>query len=229
MLKKHDLSREDKFVIRVQNKPLEKVTVVKLLGIIFNQTMTWNDHVQKIISSSYATLRSLRGIKKIVPYHLKKSLIETLILSKLDYGNELLFNAPQYLIKRLQKVQNAAAGYTKGHFSDTKDVIDLKWLPISERIEHSMCKLAYKSLHFENFPEYLKNRFAIPNSSLRDWQEMQYTIERSWIPNTFSNDAGIVFNNLPKSIRSLENFNEFKLKSMSYLLDKALAKVVQND
>ena len=40
-----------------------------------------------------------------------------------------------YLVKRLQRVQNCAAGYVLGSYANAVDVANLKWLPILEGIE----------------------------------------------------------------------------------------------
>ena len=44
---------------------------------------------------------------------------------------------PNYLVKRLQRVQNCAAGYVLGSYANAVDVVNLKWLPILEGIEYN--------------------------------------------------------------------------------------------
>ena len=56
--------------------------------------------------------------------------------------------------KRLQKVQNATAGFVTGNFAKVNDVITLGWLPIKERIEFSLGKLAYNALKHDKWPGY---------------------------------------------------------------------------
>ena len=45
---------------------------------------------------------------------------------------------PNYLVKRLQRVQNCAAVYVLGSYANAVDVVDLKWLPILEGIEYNI-------------------------------------------------------------------------------------------
>ena len=61
-------------------------------------------------------------------------LAESLILSRINYGIVLYKKALAYLIKRIQRLQNAAAGYVLMRYSNEKDVISLNWLPIIELI-----------------------------------------------------------------------------------------------
>ena len=86
---------------------------------------------------------------------MRKMFAESLILSRIYYGIVLYKNAPTYLIKRIQRLQNAAAGYVLMRYSIEKDVISLNWLPIIELIDFEISKLAYKALHDESWPHYL--------------------------------------------------------------------------
>ena len=74
-------------------------------------------------------------------------LAESLILSKLNYGVVLYKNARPYFIKRIQRLQNAAAGYVLMRHSNEKDVISLNWLLIIELIDFKISKLAHKALY----------------------------------------------------------------------------------
>ena len=67
-----------------------------------------------------------------------KSLIHTLVISRLDYSNGLSYGLPDYLIHDLQMVINDAARIVVGIKRDPSisitDVLkDLHWLPIKER------------------------------------------------------------------------------------------------
>ena len=77
----------------------------------------------------------------------RKILAEVLILSKINYINAVYGQFPQYLINRLQRVQNTASGYVYGRYAKTPDVINLNWLPIEQNIEMNTVKLAHKSLN----------------------------------------------------------------------------------
>ena len=45
---------------------------------------------------------------------------------------------PDYLVKRLQRVQNCAAGYVLGSYVNAVDIVNFKWLPILEGIEYNI-------------------------------------------------------------------------------------------
>ena len=82
-------------------EPTETSRVVKSLGVLFDEHLTFEDHVNSVIKSANVHLRNLRVIASKLDYELKRQLIHCLIFSKLDYCNGLLYNLPEYLIKIL--------------------------------------------------------------------------------------------------------------------------------
>ena len=155
MARYHNLDRENEVEITVNSKPIERVSSWKVLGMLFQQNLLWSNHITELTSSCYGVLAVLRKLKRFTPFHIRKQLAEALVLSKLDYCNVLYNALPTYLIKRLQRVQNAAAGFVQGRYANTENVLDIKWLPVNERIELSIAKFTFKSLHFDNWPSYL--------------------------------------------------------------------------
>ena len=69
--------------ITVDNTPLERIATTKLLGSHIHQHLNWEENVKHVSASCYATLTTLKKLKKILPYHIKKNLVQALILSKL--------------------------------------------------------------------------------------------------------------------------------------------------
>ena len=55
----------------------------------------------------------LKKLRRFTLYNTRKQLAEALTLSKLDYCNVLYHGMADYLIRRLQKVENAAAGFVQ--------------------------------------------------------------------------------------------------------------------
>ena len=67
------------------NKTLERVSETKLLGIHFDEHLTWNKHIKTVISSChYSTLRKL---KNFTTFNLRKQLAKWLVLSKINFND----------------------------------------------------------------------------------------------------------------------------------------------
>ena len=82
------------------------VHVVKCIGIVNYYSRT---HVSRTVSSCFAVLRQLRSIRRSVSPAVLQSLVVSLVLSSLDYGNATLAGLPGNQLDRLQSVINAAA------------------------------------------------------------------------------------------------------------------------
>ena len=67
-------------------KLLECVTTAKILGVHMDEHLTWADHVTALLSSCYVTLAALQKLRNLAPYHVRKQLVESLVMSKMDYG-----------------------------------------------------------------------------------------------------------------------------------------------
>ena len=65
-------------------------------------------HVTKTVSACFAVLRQLQSVRRSVPKSVFQSLVTSLVLTRLDYGNATLAGVPLYLLKQLQSVMNSA-------------------------------------------------------------------------------------------------------------------------
>ena len=97
--------------------------------------------------TSIQALRTLSRLWRFLPFNLR------------DRGRNC--SGPSYLHKQLQRVQNTSASFVRGRYLTEVDVIGMKWLPVLERFEFSMTKLAWKSINCCDWPKYLPMRKLI--------------------------------------------------------------------
>ncbi len=82
---------------------------VRNLGVIFNEQLTFKDHIAKTARSCMFALHNIRKIRPFLTEHAAQLLVQALVTSRLDYCNALLAGLPSSTIKSLQIIQNAAA------------------------------------------------------------------------------------------------------------------------
>lgn len=67
------------------------------------------------------------------------------ILSKIDYNDIVSDPIPDYLVKRLQGVQLAAANFGLGRYA-TKHLLKLAWLPVVHHKKQHLLNNVFKTL-----------------------------------------------------------------------------------
>ena len=89
---------------------LSPVDSARNLGVIFDSSLTFSNHISAVSKSCLYHIRDLRRIRNTNDRTTACTIaITSLVHSKLDYGNSLLLNLPFTQTNRLQLVLNSAA------------------------------------------------------------------------------------------------------------------------
>ena len=83
--------------------------MVRDLGDVFDQYLTFHDRISGICKSTHFHLRGIGRIRNPLYFDATAQLIHALITSRLDFCNSILYNLPNKQIGRLQRIQNQAA------------------------------------------------------------------------------------------------------------------------
>ena len=127
------------------------------LGVTIDSCLTMVPHVQATSRSAFYQLRRIAKIREMLTEDTAKTLVHSLVMSRLDYANSLLSGLPESLLDRLQKVQNAAARVIvrAGKFEAVSGHIRyLHWLPVRQRITFKVAVLTFRCLN-GSAPPYL--------------------------------------------------------------------------
>ena len=142
-------------------------------------------------------------------------------MSRIDYCNSLLYGVAATDLSKLQRVQNAAVRLVCSlprHENVTSSFIRLHWLPIKFRINFKIAMLCFECIH-GHAPNYLNGMVAIKKTStynLHSNTSIQLEDHSWWSKKTlgdrqaFSNESSKIWNSLPQSLQSQQNFNTFE-------------------
>ena len=128
-----------------------------------------------------------------------------------------------FLQKRMQRVQNAAAGFVLNHYYSEKDVLQLGWLPTLEKTQLNILKLGHRVLYNNNWPEYLTLYRHNPSRALRSNSTL--LLEISLLKGTFQDSIANLYNDLPASISSIPDYSHFVKESARILKAKAIVRL----
>lgn len=97
--------------IFLNSTKIQYVTEAKNLGIIFNNTLSWNTHITSVVSKIYASLRGLSVTKQYLPVEIKLKLVKALIIPILTYGCELFADPDYQSLQKLNVAFNSIARF----------------------------------------------------------------------------------------------------------------------
>lgn len=212
--------------IKVGVASIEKVHTVCNLGVIFDENLNMSSHITKICNFHLYNLRSMR---KFLTKEASIILVHSLIFSQLDYCNALLYGLPDYQIRRLQFVQNAAARFVSQtlKYDHIKHILkELHWLPIKYRILYKIALLTFKAIN-NLTPIYITDmiirrttRYQLRSSS-STCLEVPRSKHKTLGDRAFAIAAPTVWNSLPVSLREINSLGKFKSELKTFYFNLA--------
>ena len=108
--------------------------------------------------------------------------------------------------------------------SKEKDVVSLGWLPMKERRDWHLVKLAFKYISDRNKPEYIDISLKENSRYLRS--SSAPLIATSTDYKTLRNNAAEIFNKMPIAIGNSKTTAEFSSKSKEHFFSEAMTRLL---
>ena len=211
--------------VKLLGKEIKSVTVAKDLGVIFDSSLSFNEHVTKTVSDCMHRLIRINRIKHLLDRKTLLSLINAFVFSKLFYCSSVWSNTSKTNIKRLQLVQNFAGRIVLGlrKYDRISDGLEsLKWLPIADKLFLNDSVMVHKCLN-GRAPDYLSQKFTrrldLHNRDTRNKKDLNLprcrlkTGQRS-----FAYRGAACWNSLPKDLKEVVDGRIFKKRFVNMLL-----------
>ena len=212
--------------ISCNNQTVEIRQHYKFLGVAIDEHFELYTHVRNIFKNGYSTLKISKKLKRYTSCQTRKHLVESLILLKIDYCNVLFKGLSKYKLQRVKLIQ-ACAGFVKYNYGELKDIADLNWLLIEERIDFALMKLVFNGLNNKNMRGNLQQKSSKEKRSLGK-NSVMLVYQNENIKSGYLEEANKVFNDVPNEIQEDicgMSFPVFKDNLKNYLFDKTIAKI----
>ena len=148
-----------------------------------------------------------------------ESYVHSVISSKLDYCNVVLYGINKSIVNKLQKLQNAAARLIfklPKHSSVSDKIRQLHWLRVEERIVFKIILFVYK-FFTSNGPAFLNDILEIVDLESRLLSRKNLITKYG--RRSFRYVAPHMWNRLPIELRTLNSDDLFKKKLKHILFD----------
>ena len=135
------------------------VSTVKNLGVYMDSCLSMEKQVMEVKKKSFRTLRNICKIRFLLSKAQLKVIVNSLVVSCLDYCNGLYFGINEKQLHQLQLIQNAAVKVVTGKYKHDhmdNDLSELHWLEVKKRVLFKIALLVYKSLN-GLAPRYLQD------------------------------------------------------------------------
>ncbi|KAI4897115.1 hypothetical protein NFI96_004734 [Prochilodus magdalenae] len=218
--------------ISLGNSLIAPTEDARSLGVILDGQLSFSAHIANLTRSCRFLLYNIRRIRPFLSQEATQLLVQSLVISRLDYCNSLLAGLPLRAIRPLQLVQNAAARliFNLPKFTHVTPLLcSLHWLPVVAHIRFKTLMLAYKAKNGPA-PPYLmamvKSR-AVPRalraSSTARLEPPSLRTHGRQASRLFSVLAPRWWNELPLGVRTAESLAVFKRRLKTHLFVKHLS------
>lgn len=217
--------------ICIDNQEVTMKMEARNLGIIIDSSLSMSSQASHAAKMANFYLHEIRKIRNFLTVESCKILIQSLVISRLDYCNALYNGANENVIHKLSRVQRYAARviakfYKNDHTSITELLYSLHWLPVRARIQFKICSLMFSVIHYMS--PYNLYCIIKPKQFLRNTRASSKGYLASVPPagnvrysdRSFAVAGPVLWNALPDDIRSVKCVTSFKVKLKTFLFKK---------
>ena len=166
--------------IEINGTVINRVSSAKYLGLVFDEKLSWRDHVEFICKSLIKFFGIFNHIKSIVSSKIARQLYFAFIYSRVKYGIEVYANCSQDLLGKIQIIQNKLLKLllNLNRRTNTKDLhVNLNILKVKDiQIVNILCFV--NNCLLGKSPEYC-SKYFLERTSLYNIRNLGMDISRS--------------------------------------------------
>ena len=210
--------------IEIGNAEIKPTPYCRNLGLMFDNHLNMAEHEYNVCRTTLYHLRNIGSIRSGLDDSSAAQLVHSLVTSRLDYCNSMLYGIPDCQLSCLQRVQNVAARIVArtNKFSNITFMYNLHWLTVRYRIIFKILLLTYRCLHglappylIELITPYHQARPLC--SSSPKLLEIPKTKLKTYGDRSFLYAAAFEWNKLPLEIKNSVCIGTFKTRLKTHL------------
>lgn len=219
--------------IKINKEMVERVKTARNLGLLIDEEMRFEEHINSKIRTAFFRLKILYGIRKFLKEDIRVILTESLVLSIFNYCDTVygprLFDKTS---RAIQRVQNACTRFCFGipkRSHITPYLNENQILKMEGRRLLHLAGLIYKVVHTGR-PRYLHDKIKwlgnAHNIFTRSKLSRRMEIPKHKTANfkgSFKYAASKIWNDLPPPLHEFMSYLSFKIKLKKILLEKQLS------
>ncbi len=209
--------------VGVNRDQIRKVSKTKSLGLTIDENLSWKHHIDNITKKVASGIGAIKRIRDYVTKETAIQVYQGLVQPYFSYGAPVWDGIGKTLSEKLQKLQNRAARViTRSSYdvSSSSLLDELNWDTLSTMRLKQKANLVYNTIN-ERTPLYLQQMFSPRENvyNLRDSQSKLFIPKprTDYMKRSFSYSGAFLWNSLPESLRSIDNFSHFKTGLKHYL------------
>ena len=213
------LSKCNELKLTLCKSTLEQVHFTKYLGLIVDNQLKWDVHIENMIKKIGRVVSYLGRLRKFLSESILKLIYNTTILPLFDYADLIYDSAPLKYTSSLQKLQNRAGRIIlklnyQCNISSIQIHDSLQWNTLKDRRSKHTKVMMFKILH-DFTPMYLKRPFLnqYVTKSTRYYLNLRLPKPNSEaLKRSFCYRGINEYNTLPNEIKLLPSVLSFKNK-----------------
>ena len=221
--------------IKINNIVLERVTQAKVLGVTYDEILSWKKQVNLSVSKAVGNFLQFSRYKRFLSKESKITLCQSLVLSQFNYCDIIYSSMDAYLEKKIQNIQNMCLRFIfnikkRNHHTDYLSLLNqLGWLTMKKKTIKNGLVMMYKILN-GLAPNYLSD-FITLTSEIHNINTRSRSNNSIWINKSITSKIhrksfyfyiSNIYNSIPENIKQSTSLNSFKKAINKYILNGKL-------
>ena len=223
------LSVTPDLMLFMHDSPLVTVQKQSYLGCILDECLSFDDHVNTLVSKLASKLYALRQLRRFLTQDQLVNMYQTLIQPCIDYCITVYGYCSDKNINKVQRLMNRATRIITGIYDwDVRGITLLKQLGLmsfTQRRDYFMGVLTFKCLN-GHLPDYLADqliyvsqRHSVNTRSSLNQDLYQPKANCKLFKQSFEYRAPATWNKIPHVIRNTDTIDGFKVKYRAFIMN----------